>query len=102
MEIVAGIISRVFKIYEVLLLVRIVMSFFPQIRANPSLRQVVHGIDAVTDIVMVPARAIYYAILQALNVDPYRLVFDFSIIIAFMILSLVERLVFMLLGLFLI
>ncbi len=99
--IVAQVVGKAFDIYTFLLLARILMSWVPQIRANMALRPVIEFIDVATDVVLVPAREVYFRLLEAFKVNPYQIPLDFSPILAFLLVGFIRSVVMMFLGLFL-
>lgn len=80
----AGILLLLLRIYDMVLLARILMSWIPMDPDNP----LVEWLIKLTDPVLVPAREILSRILDRFGV---QLPIDFSPIIVFLLIGVVER-----------
>ncbi len=95
------VVSRTFDLYFAIMLVRILMSFFPQVRANPTGYKVARLVEEATDPIWQPARQLYFMILEAFKINPYQLPLDFSPFLAFFFVRVVQNIVITILTLIL-
>lgn len=83
MALIGGILLQAILIYEIILIARILMSWIPLDRSNPTIDSIVRFLYDITEPVMAPVR----------NVLPPMGGFDFSPIVVFIGLQVISSLV---------
>lgn len=76
------------KIYEMMIIFRIIMSWIPMDSAGETFRKVVDFIEQITDPVLLPAREMYSKLMNKFNLE---LPIDLSPILIFLVLKILIK-----------
>ncbi len=88
------IINFIFNVYEILIIIKVFMSWMPQRQSS----ELTDLLDRVTDPILAPCRDFFFSAMSFLKIDRRSMPIDFSPILAIFILDAARRFILIVLS----